>query len=60
MILVKDLIQILRKDIKIVIDKGPDKYNCCRLHPYCEKEDSIQTVEEIFFIEENCIGVKIL
>lgn len=58
--LVKDLIKILQKDIIVIIDEGPDNYNCCRLHPYHETEDSNRTIEEIFLIEEKSIGVKVL
>ena len=47
-------------DIVAIIDEGSDDYNYCRLYPYCEKEDSMRMVEEIFFIEDNCIGVKVL
>lgn len=60
MILVKDLIRILRRDIVVIIDEGSDSYNYCRLHPYYEKEDSNREIEEIFFIEEKSIGVKVL
>lgn len=60
MILVKDLIKILQKDIVVIIDEGPDNYNCCRLHPYYEKEDSNREIEKIFSIEEKSIGVKVL
>lgn len=45
MILVKDLIKILRKDIVVIIDEGSDNYNYCRLHPYYEKEDSNREIE---------------
>lgn len=60
MILVEDLIKVLQKDVVVIIDEGPDDYNCGKLHPYHKKEDSARIIEEIFFVEDKCIGVRVL
>lgn len=60
MFFVKDLVKLLRKDVTIIIDLGPDSYNCGHCTPYREKEHGNLTVEEIFILEENVIGIKVL
>lgn len=60
MFFVKDLVKLLRKEVTIIIDLGPDNYNCGYCTPYREKEHGNLIVEEIFIIEENGIGIKVL
>lgn len=58
--LVKDLVKLLRKDVTIIINLGPDDHNCAHHTPYREKEHGDRFVEEISVLGENGIGIKVL
>lgn len=60
MILVKDLVKFLKKDIIITIDLGSDDYNVTHLVIYNEKEHGNLTIDDIFFTDEKSIGIKVL
>ena len=57
---IKDLKKMLKENVSIIINKGPDEYNIAKLTPYHEKEHGHLQFEEITIISENCLGVNIL
>ena len=59
MILVKDLKAILRDNITIIFNLGPDDNNIAKLTPDRKEYDNC-TIDEIFFVDKNAIGITIL
>lgn len=59
MILVKDLKAILQDNITIIFNLGPDDNNIARLTPDRKEYDNC-TIDEIFFVDKNAIGITIL
>ncbi len=57
---VKNLVKALKKDITIIIDLGPDEYSICHLTPYNEIKHGDLTIDNIFSVDETCIGIKVL
>ena len=60
MFFVKDLVKLLRKDVIIFVDLGPDDYNSCHLTPYRQKKHDNLTVEDILIFDENGIIIKVM
>ena len=60
MILVKDLVKILKENIIVIVDLGPDGDNFARLTIYHEKEHGHLTIDEICFADEKSIRIKVL
>lgn len=56
---VKDLKNILKEDILIIIDLGPNNYNIAQLTPYSKKYDYC-FIENFILIDKKVILIQIL
>ena len=56
----KDFVKILKEKTTIIIDLGADEHNECHLTPYHKAEHGQLIVENIFFVNENGIGIKVI
>lgn len=59
MILIKDFKKILKEDIMLMINEGPDENNICRITLDNNQYD-YRTIEDIFDADERSVGVTIL
>lgn len=57
---VKDLVNLLKENIIILIELGPDDNNFSHQTIYREEEHGHRIVKDIYFIDEIGIGIEVL